>query len=57
MHTGSIFIMSPILVYGAMVILYLVHGELNMMLELQSRFHTLLQWHANIPSPAQTVEF
>jgi metallo-beta-lactamase family protein len=37
--------------------LYLVHGELDKMLELQHCFHDKHQWYANIPRPGQTVTF
>ncbi len=36
--------------------LYLVHGELDQMLELQNKFHERLGWHANIPSAKDEVE-
>ena len=37
--------------------LYLVHGELDKMLELQRAFHDRHQWYANIPKPGQTISF
>lgn len=37
--------------------LYLIHGELDKMLELQRCFHDKHQWYANIPKPGQTVTF
>lgn len=37
--------------------LYLVHGELDKMLELQRCFHDKHQWYANIPNVGQTVTF
>lgn len=37
--------------------LYLIHGELDKMLELQRGFHDKHRWYANIPKPGQTVDF
>lgn len=37
--------------------LYLIHGELEKMLELQRCFHDRYQWYANIPKPGQTISF
>lgn len=37
--------------------LYLIHGELDKMLELQRCFHDRHNWYANIPRPGQTIEF
>ena len=37
--------------------LYLIHGELDKMLELQRCFHDRHQWYANIPKPGQTISF
>ncbi|MDH5371111.1 MAG: MBL fold metallo-hydrolase, partial [Gammaproteobacteria bacterium] len=37
--------------------LYLVHGELDKMLELQRSFHDKHHWYANIPNVGQTVTF
>jgi len=37
--------------------LYLIHGELDKMLELQRCFHDKHQWYANIPKPGQTIRF
>lgn len=37
--------------------LFLVHGELDKMLELQRCFHDKYQWYANIPKPGQTINF
>jgi len=37
--------------------LYLIHGELDKMLELQRGFHDKHRWYANIPKPGQTVSF
>lgn len=35
---------------------YLVHGEIEKMLELQKQLHRRLQWHANIPRPREKIE-
>ncbi|MFO7604460.1 MAG: MBL fold metallo-hydrolase [Gammaproteobacteria bacterium] len=37
--------------------LYLIHGELDKMLELQRAFHDKYHWYANIPKPGQTITF
>jgi metallo-beta-lactamase family protein len=37
--------------------LYLIHGELDKMLELQRCFHDQHHWYANIPRPGQTINF
>lgn len=37
--------------------LYLIHGELDKMLELQRCFHDQHHWYANIPRPGQTISF
>lgn len=37
--------------------LYLIHGELEKMLELQKQFHEQQDWHANIPSPDESIAF
>lgn len=37
--------------------LYLIHGELDKMLELQRSFHDKYHWYANIPKAGQTVTF
>ena len=37
--------------------LYLIHGELDKMLELQRCFHDQYQWYANIPKPGQKIVF
>lgn len=37
--------------------LYLIHGELDKMLELQRCFHDQHNWYANIPKPGQTINF
>ena len=36
--------------------LYLVHGELDKMLELQRQFHQRFHWYANIPKARQKIE-
>jgi metallo-beta-lactamase family protein len=36
--------------------LYLIHGELDKMLELQRCFHDTYQWYANIPKPGQSIK-
>jgi metallo-beta-lactamase family protein len=37
--------------------LYLIHGELDKMLELQRCFYDQHHWYANIPRPGQTINF
>ncbi|MDH5650099.1 MAG: MBL fold metallo-hydrolase, partial [Gammaproteobacteria bacterium] len=37
--------------------LFLVHGELEKMLELQEQFHQRHHWHANIPKPGERIHF
>ena len=36
--------------------LYLVHGELEKMLQLQSCFHRKFRWHANIPDVGEIIQ-
>lgn len=36
--------------------MYLVHGELEKMLALQSQLHQHHQWYANIPQPGEKIE-
>lgn len=36
--------------------LYLVHGEIEKMLELQKQLHHHRQWHANIPQSGETIQ-